>query len=366
VFSFTSEAIASHFDFVRLASMISENASGCCAHLWVTTRPTPPAPMIRTFFAILKPPCRNGVSVCLPLHRATGKLALAEAEDFWRDSAMLSYQHAYHAGNFADVHKHVALCLLLEALRRKEKPFFVLDAYAGRGLYDLNSPESAKTGEYTGGIGRLADAADARPALAPYLAALKACEARHPGHYPGSPWLILHGLRPQDRMACCELHPAEFDALRAHVGGLRRVALHRRDGLEAMRALLPPKERRGLLLIDPSYEVKREYGQVAKAVIACHRHWREGMLAIWYPLLPAGHHAALLDALRASGVRKILDSRLIVGTPGGERGMHGSGMLVVNPPWGFSGELGEALRYLAGRLGRDKSAQGIVKWLVTE
>lgn len=279
---------------------------------------------------------------------------------------MLSYQHIYHAGNFADVHKHTLLCLLLEALTAKEKPFFVLDAFAGRGGYEFGSPEAEKTGEYHQGIERIWDRPDLPQQVSSYLEAVR--QFNHDEtlrRYPGSPWLIRHLIREQDRMALCELHPAEFEVLRSVIRSERRVALHKRDGLDAMKALLPPKERRGLLLIDPAYEVKSEYEAVADAVIRTHHHWREGIYAIWYPLLAAGNHEKLQNRLKRSGIRKILDCRLVVDSADAP-GMFGSGMIVINPPWKLSVGLQEIMPWLASRLGREEGGQSSVRWLVPE
>jgi len=279
---------------------------------------------------------------------------------------MLSYQHIYHAGNFADVHKHAVLCLLLEFLRTKDKSFFVLDAFAGRGGYDLESSESEKTGEYHEGIEKVWSESDIPAPLSGYMAAVgQYNDGDTLKRYPGSPWLIRHLLREQDRMALCELHPAEFDLLRSTIRSSRQVALHMRDGLDAMKGLLPPKERRGLLLIDPSYEVKSEYAGVAETVVRTYRHWREGIYAIWYPLLAAGNHEKLLNGLKHSGIRKILDCQLIVDSDKAP-GMFGSGMVIINPPWKLDEQLKEVLPLLAGKLGREGRGQSAVRWLVPE
>lgn len=279
---------------------------------------------------------------------------------------MLSYQHIYHAGNFADVHKHAVLCLLLKALGAKEKPFFVLDAFAGRGGYELVSKESEKTGEYHQGIERIYAAGDAPPLMSGYLKAVKLFNADDRlQRYPGSPWLIRHLIREQDRMALCELHPQEFEALREVIRSRRGVALHKRDGLDAMKALLPPRERRGLLLIDPAYEVKSEYEAVADAVIHSCRHWREGVYAIWYPLLAAGNHEKLLAGLKRSGIRKILNCTLSVDAADAG-GMFGSGMIVINPPWKLNDELKSLMPWLLSQMQQDAKGDFLVRWLVPE
>jgi len=282
---------------------------------------------------------------------------------------MLSYQHIYHAGNFADVHKHTVLCLCLEALAAKEKPFFVLDAFAGRGCYELTAAEAEKTGEYHLGIERLWQS-DGRQGERPVL--LKTyldAVARFNGsseltRYPGSPWLIRHLLREQDRMAFCELHPAEFEALREVIPSEKRLQLYKRDAMEGIRGLLPPKERRGLLLIDPSYETKHEYETVPETVIRTYKHWREGSYAIWYPILPAGNHEKLRASLKRSGIRKILDCTLAIDSE--REGMFGTGMLLINPPWKLKNQMDELNPWLWKQLSPEGKGGYAAKWLVPE
>lgn len=279
---------------------------------------------------------------------------------------MLSYQHIYHAGNFADVQKHALLCQLLAALAHKEKPFFVLDAFAGRGGYDLSSAEAQKLGEFRHGIARIWGAADAPELLRGYLDAVTQYNGGDAQlhRYPGSPWLIRHLLRPQDRMACCELHPAEFEGLRHTIRSERRVQLYKQDAMTGIRAQLPPKERRGLLLIDPSYENKGEYEAVADAVIAASRHWREGIYAIWYPILAAGGHEKLRNRLKRSGIRKILDCSVTIDSAG--EGMFGTGMIVINPPWHLDTQMKQLQPWLWQQLSRNGGGSHAVRWLVPE
>lgn len=279
---------------------------------------------------------------------------------------MLSYQHIYHAGNFADVQKHAVLCLLLEALSIKEKPFFVLDAFAGRGGYELTSDEAQKVGEFHHGIERVWKEAGAPGGLRTYLDAV--AEYNGDGEtlrrYPGSPWLIRYLLRPQDRMALCELHPAEFEVLRRVIRSEKRVKVCKQDAMEGIRAHLPPKERRGLLLIDPSYENKGEYETVAEAVIATYRHWREGTYAIWYPILPAARHEKLRAKLKRSGIRKILDCTLTIDSE--REGMFGSGMIIINPPWKLGEQMAQINPWLWKRMNCEGRGMFGAKWLVPE
>ncbi len=262
---------------------------------------------------------------------------------------MLSYRHGFHAGNWADVHKHAALVLLLEHLRAKAKPFSVIDAFAGDGLYDLDSAEAGKTGEFAAGIGQVWRRDDAPAGVAGYLALVRA--ANPDGRlrrYPGSPEIIRARLRAEDRLVLAELHPAGHAALRRWAGRDGRIAIHRRDGFELLGAAVPPVPRRGLALIDPSYEVKGDYEVAPRALAAALGRWRTGIFALWYPILPEGRHRALraaLDGLEAP----VLTSELAPGAPP-VRGLQGSGLAIVNPPYRLADRLAEAGEWLAGAL----------------
>ena len=249
--------------------------------------------------------------------------------------AMLSYQHAYHAGNAADVHKHTGLVALLDLLTRKTRPITVIESHAGRGLYDLSGPEATKTGEAAAGIASVAPSGR-------YGALLATIRAQHGAEaYPGSPVITAGMLRPGDRHILCELHPAEHAALRT---ALPDAEIHRRDGHAGLRALTPPKPRRGLALIDPSYEVKDEYQTTAATARMVLRRWPEAVVAIWYPVLPAGRHLGMLDRL---GDLALLRDEVAFADPP-ERGMSGSGLLILNPPWGAADALDAARADVAG------------------
>ena len=238
---------------------------------------------------------------------------------------MLSYQHAYHAGNPADLHKHAALAELLARLLAKPRGLSYAETHAGRGLYRLDAPEALKTGEAAEGIGRAAPAPDT-----PYGRALAAVRAAHgPRAYPGSPLLARSLLRPQDRLTLMELHPTEHAALRGTLCG-EGVSIHRRDGLEGLLALAPLFPRRGLVLVDPSYEVKTEYAAVAEFTRRLLAKWPEAAILIWYPLLPAGRHAELIDGL---GPLPVLRDEVAFARPP-PRGMTGSGLALANAPHG--------------------------------
>ncbi|WP_424933710.1 23S rRNA (adenine(2030)-N(6))-methyltransferase RlmJ [Amaricoccus macauensis] len=252
---------------------------------------------------------------------------------------MLSYQHAYHAGGPADVHKHMVLAELLTLLTRKKRGISYAETHAGRGLYDLASPEAAKTGEAAHGIARL------RPAPStPYARAISTVWSAHgPTAYPGSPLVAASLLRPQDSMTLMELHPAENTALRLAMRE-STAAIHRRDGYEGVLALAPLKPRKGLVLVDPSYEVKTEYEDAARFVRQLIAKWPEAAVLVWYPLLPAGRHADLLEGL--APLAPIRDE--VRFTPEPERGMTGSGLALANAPYGAEAIFSETHDAAAG------------------
>lgn len=247
---------------------------------------------------------------------------------------MLSYQHGYHAGGFADVHKHAALCLLLAHLLQKQAPFCVIDSHAGRGRYDLTGEQAGRTGEWQAGIGRLVNMAPESEGLRNYLDVVAGFN-RAGGllTYPGSPAIAARLMRGTDRLVLIEAHPAEHTVLFGTYRHDKRIHMHKRDGFEAMPALVPPSERRGLVLIDPSYEIKTEYQKVPKVVHGALQKWPSGIFAIWYPLLPDGRHMPLVAGLEALG-SPLLVAELTGPTP--QRGLVGTGLAVINPPWRFA------------------------------
>lgn len=248
---------------------------------------------------------------------------------------MLSYQHAYHAGNLADLHKHALLAWMLDYLTAKPKPLSYLETHAGRGLYDLDGPEAEKTGEAQAGITR-ALAQDWLPTDHPLRRALDDARARHGGAaYPGSPLIARHFLRPGDTAHLAELHPAEHEALAVNA---RFAHLHRQDGFEMAQAICPPTPRRGLLLIDPSYEIKADYDRIPGQIAKLARKWNVGTIALWYPVLTDNRQAAMADALSAAHPDALLSEvRFPPARPG--HGMVGSGMFVINPPFGLADEV---------------------------
>jgi 23S rRNA (adenine2030-N6)-methyltransferase len=246
---------------------------------------------------------------------------------------VLSYQHAYHAGNLADVHKHAALAWMLDYLAGKPKPLSYIETHAGRGLYDLSAPEARKTGEAAQGIGRAEGWFDAAH---PYARVLAAIRARHgAAAYPGSPLIAAALLRPDDRLHLAEAHPAEHPALlRAMPEGAR---ITRGDGFAMARALVPPVPRRGLMMIDPSYEIAADYARLPDIVASTARKWPVGVIVLWYPILRDARHGAMLAALAAAHPQALRhEVRFPPARPG--HGMTGSGLFVINPPWGLADE----------------------------
>lgn len=236
---------------------------------------------------------------------------------------MLSYQHAYHAGNPADLHKHATLSGLLALMTRKSRPITVMETHSGRGLYDLSGVEAVKTGEAADGVTRL------KPTSHPFCAALEHTRTIHGvDAYPGSPMVAQSALREGDRHILMELHPAEHGAL-SRIMGRTSAEVHRRDGYEGVLALSPPKPRRGLVLVDPSYEVKSEYMDVAEFAHVLMAKWPEAVLVIWYPILPARRHVDMVEAVR---LPKIVDEVKFDLKDG--KGMTGSGLMIINAPYG--------------------------------
>jgi len=263
----------------------------------------------------------------------------------------MNYRHAYHAGNFADCMKHALLVWLLRALARKPAPFFVLDTHAGIGAYDLTAGPAERTGEWRAGIARLLDSPPAP--LADYVGLV-----RQLGLYPGSPTLIRALLRADDRLAGCELHPEDAAILKRRFSRDRQVAIHQRDAYEAIGALLPPRERRGLVLIDPPYEQPDEFARVTAALRAGHARFATGIFAAWYPIK---HRAPVRDfhaALRESGISDIVAAELWLREPLDASRLNGSGLLVINPPYRFSDEAPDILRALLDRLGAREKGEG--------
>lgn len=280
----------------------------------------------------------------------------------------MNYRHAFHAGNFADVLKHAVLALLVRRLGEKEKPFAVLDTHGGLGLYDLFGAEALKTREAEGGIGRLLGRKDLPPALAPYLEAVRAANEGAEGpirFYPGSPRLVRSLLRPRDRQTVCELHPQDAALLASEFRGDRQVTVKAMDGWTAVRALLPPPERRGLVLIDPPFEEVGEFHRLHKALREGHRRFATGQFVLWYPIKDRREVAAFLADLATTGIRRQLVAELSVRAED-PAVLSGSGLVLVNPPWQMDETLAGLLPWLAEVLAQGKGGGFRLDWLVPE
>jgi 23S rRNA (adenine2030-N6)-methyltransferase len=277
----------------------------------------------------------------------------------------VNYRHGFHAGNFADVHKHVVLVALLERLRRKPTPLFFLDTHAGRGRYDLQSHDATRGAEWRGGIGKLAGASARTDDLRRYLEAMGVTQ-QAPEHYLGSPLLALRSLRDADRVVFVEQQPAEAGALERELPRRRNVSVVCGDGYAALRTYLPPKENRGLVLIDPPYEADNEFVLVERALHFGLTRWPNGVFAVWYPLKATREAQRMQAALVKSGLRKLLLLELSVRPQDSPLGLNGSGMLIANPPWKIDAELRDAMEELKPLLEVEGAGRVRVDWLVGE
>jgi 23S rRNA (adenine2030-N6)-methyltransferase len=248
--------------------------------------------------------------------------------------AMLSYQHIYHAGNLADVHKHALLSVMLDYLTRKDKPLSYVETHAGRGLYDLRDAAAIKTSEAAQGIEKVSNWFAPDHPYARVLARVRDTDGAHA--YPGSPLIAATLLRPADSIHLAELHPREHAALALALSPYA-ARCHHRDGFEMAHALTPPMPRRGLMLIDPSYEVKADYAALPRHIDKLARAWNVGIIALWYPILTSAAHTPMLRALEAVHKDALRhEVRFPPARPG--HGMIGSGLFILNPPYGIEGE----------------------------
>jgi len=255
----------------------------------------------------------------------------------------MNYRHAFHAGNFADVFKHIIIARILTHLREKVAPFRVIDTHAGDGLYDLAGDEANRSGEWRDGIGRLVEAAlpaDAAGLIAPYLTALRACNrADELRYYPGSPLLARHLLRPQDRLIACELEPRAATALSRHLRGSTTAKAIHIDGWIAFQAYVPAKERRGLVVVDSSFERPDDFIRLADGVAAARRKWPTGIYLMWYPIKGRDGPDRLIRILRHAGLEKCLRVEFAVAPSRPAGRLTACGIVVINPPWKLAAEI---------------------------
>lgn len=284
----------------------------------------------------------------------------------------MNYRHGFHAGNFADVLKHVVMTAIIDYLARKPAPFAVLDTHAGRGSYDLAGGQAARTREYAEGVGRLYDATQVPPLARRYLSLVRAFNQARQGderlrHYPGSPRLARMQLRAQDSLVLCELHPEENARLKTEFHGDRLVHVHQRDGWEALGALLPPKEKRGLVLIDPPYEQQEEELKLAanKLAEACAR-FPTGIFVLWYPIKERATILHFHQQLKQGPYRRLLVAELCVLPDDNRLRLNGSGVAIVNPPWQLDVQLATELPWLWKRLSVDGQGCHRLQWLARE
>jgi 23S rRNA (adenine2030-N6)-methyltransferase len=279
---------------------------------------------------------------------------------------MLSYRHGFHAGNFADVLKHSLIALTINALKQKDKPFVYIHTHAGAGKYSLQSEFARKTGEYQQGIARLWAAANAPQEINDFLAAVRAENtAGQLLRYPGSPQLVRRLVRPQDRLILSELHTTDFQNLQQLFMGDKQVLVAKEDGLQQLDRKLPPIQKRGLILIDPSYEVKADYNKVVDALHSAHRRFATGIFALWYPVIDRLSTERMLQRLQETGIPKQLRIEHCIAKDGAVRGMTGSGMLFINPPWQLVSQAEILLPWLNDTLAEGQGNWNI-KWQVPE
>ncbi|MFC0308179.1 23S rRNA (adenine(2030)-N(6))-methyltransferase RlmJ [Gallibacterium trehalosifermentans] len=280
---------------------------------------------------------------------------------------MLSYRHSFHAGNYADVLKHIVQLLILEALQQKEKGFLYLDTHAGAGLYSLQSFEAEKTAEFAEGIGYLWERSDLPEVVQRYLTQIK--KVNRNGRltfYPGSPLLAANMLRPQDRAVLTELHPSDYPLLRKNMQPYANVQAKRENGFQQLKSVLPPKERRGFILIDPPYELKEDYQLVVDAIVEGYKRFATGTYAIWYPVVLRQQVKKIVQALEETKIRKILQIELGIRPDTQQRGMTASGMIVINPPWQLEQQMREILPYLTKILAPTGTGHWSVNWITPE
>lgn len=278
----------------------------------------------------------------------------------------MNYRHAYHAGNFADVAKHLALVAVLLHLRKKDKPFFVLDSHAGRGRYNLSGDDARQTGEAEAGIERLRPLAGTAALPKTLKTYLESVAREGPGRYPGSPLIVARLLRPQDRLIAIEKHPEEAAVLAAALAPFRNAKAAEAEGYARLSALLPPPERRGLVLIDPPYEVPDEFARAAEAMAHAYRRFATGIYMLWFPMKSHGAADRFCGEVLANGIAKALRIDIATANPSRDdkERMHAAGLIVVNPPFGLDSEMRASVDIVAPRLGSGTKLD--VTWLAGE
>ncbi len=278
----------------------------------------------------------------------------------------MNYRHAYHAGNFADVFKHVLLARMLTYLNIKEAPYYYLDTHAGIGVYDLECDEAQRTGEHTEGFGKLEAAklpSDLQELFADYLKVVSQVKQRGESLYPGSPFVAQSLMREQDRMAFCELHKDDVHELYRNCGYDERIKVLELDGFTGLKAYIPPIERRGLVLIDPPFENTNEFEDIIKSVTGAHKKWVTGIYAIWYPIKGLTKITDFIARLKATQIPKILRLELLIDDPHDTSILSGCGFAVLNPPWTLKADAEQILPFLATLMGRNGKGSWRSHWV---
>lgn len=281
---------------------------------------------------------------------------------------MLSYRHIYHAGNFADVVKHVVLVTLLQSIIRKSTPCYVQDTHAGRGAYPLDSVEALHGKEFENGIGRIWHSQDAPQPIEQYLEVIREW---NPGmhtlrYYPGSPAIAQALLRRQDRLLLTELHPQDHAELVRQFRDDKRIQIHKLDAYQGLKAFIPPAEKRGLVLIDPPYERKDEYTRVINGLKTAYAHWSNGIYAIWYPIMSRGLQTRFIEGCIETGIRKMVHAEFLIAPFAQDRQFIGCGVVLINPPWQIEQTIDTCLHWLCEPLQQQVDASYKVEWLVPE
>jgi len=280
---------------------------------------------------------------------------------------MLSYRHSFHAGNFADVLKHLVLIKILEHLCKKDKAFYCIDTHSGPGTYMLNSDYALKNKEFESGITQLWQRTDLPEDLNTYVKLIKKFNSTESLlHYPGSPLITQQFLRHKDHLSLFELHSTEIELLKSATHKDKRIHTHHAEGLSGAIALLPPKQHRGLIFIDPSYEIKSDYESVIQSLIQMHRRFATGSYALWYPVIDRKRNQQLEKVLKTTDIANIQLFELGIKEDSLEHGMTASGMIVINPPWTLAADMQQTLPWLCNALGVDGAGSFRIETLVAE
>ncbi|OCG11658.1 rRNA methyltransferase [Gilliamella sp. App6-5] len=280
---------------------------------------------------------------------------------------MLSYRHSYHAGNHADVLKHIVLTFCIESLKEKEKPFLYLDTHSGAGRYLLKSEHAEKTGEYLSGINLLWQQSNIPGLLKTYISILRRYNPFDElKYYPGSPLIAKQLLREQDKLNLTELHPTDYPLLKQEFNKDKRTRVLREDGFSQLKSKLPPQSRRGIILIDPSYEIKDDYQKIPAALFEAYKRFATGIYLIWYPVVSRTQTQKMIDGIVNLGIKRISQFELAIKPDNNQKGMTASGMIVINPPWKLHEQMNIVMPWLKTTLDSEKTGNFVIKKLVSE